>query len=339
VSGLENVVSMEAVSDGKVLWSDNLRNQTQWKVSRTADTALNANGSLILTASFSGLTKAASVTISRAVNLNLDESPVVRTILNVSRGVSYGVRFSGINPDNSTFPAWKEGSRFQHRPGLGVREFLEVNLVTETFLATQKVPPSGSRITQVLFYIEAVSGTSGQFSMTISTLSARSLQTVKLDSTETSGSFRGVIMKLGQIPTDLPLFQVFVSYDIKGTTDLRYTPYFIQNMLVKAQGFTYVPKNITTYELAVLTPVRVAQSSPFSIDPASSSIIISAGVGQITFFKPNSLSLRFTSQPNVLQTQTQPNISDSLVIYYLLFLFATPVGMVVLLNRGLKPED
>jgi len=339
VAGLDSFRFVETVSDGGVVWSENFKDSTAWSASKVSDTFLQVAGSLTLTVVFPLRAAPQSVSVSRNLLLPLDQDPVVKTRITVSQGVNYGIRFFGTTPENASFAAWHEGSSLQHRPGRGIAETITVNLAVESYLADQRSPPSGSSITRVLFYLEVPPQKSGRFSLTVLSLFAQSLQHTKWDSKEASGNFSGMVIDLGSPPIFQNPFQVFVSFDIKGSVDLTYAPYFVRGVSITAQGYTYAPKSITTYELAVLNPVVSSRPSPFRTDPDSSSLLVVAFGGEINFFRLNSVSLRVTSQPPVFGATIESTYARSLLIYFLFFLFIVPVTMVILLRKVFKSEE
>ena len=277
--------------------------------------------------------------MSRSVGISLAQDPIIKANVTLSKGVSYGIRFSGVSPNGTSFVAWQERSSLQHRPGTGSKESVSANLLVESYAANQEFPPPGSKITRVSFYVEAVPGTKGTFVLNVSTLASYALEDNVLDSRHASGNYYGLKIDLGSMQMNLSLFQIFLGYDIKGTTDLMYTPYFTEGMTVAAGGYTYVPKPATTYELAVLTPALASGSSPLPVRTNSSAIIINAQLGRITYFQLDSISIRLDSQVPALEGKVDPSFAFVLSIYYLIFLFIAPTATILLLDRVFRHED
>lgn len=341
VDGSELITSIETVSQGEKLWSDDFTNQTSWTTSRVTDirTQLQVNKSLDLTVTFPEKASPQDLSVARNLNLSLDRDPLVTVQVTVSKGIYYGLRFFGISSTGTSLVAWHEGSNLQHRPGLGIFETINANLGLEVYLAMGQLPSSGSRITRIVVYLEATPGTSGEFSMRIIALQALSLHKAKLDSREVSGALRGVMINLEGLPANRSIFQIFLGIDISGTPNLTYTSYFTQGLVVEAQGFRYLPKSITTYELVVLVPQRVFSSPPFLPNPNStSSVMVAAEEGEITFFRLNSLTLRFTSIPIISEGDVESKLTRFILLnYYLMFLFGLPIMTVVLIVKVFKP--
>src|SRR5215467_5434775 len=340
IDGLSRLSSLQSVSLGPVIWSEPFNNPSAWSISGNSPAALQVNDSLTLNVVFPTKTTAQAVLISRGLNISLDQEPVLSLAIKVSGGVGYGVRFWGVTAGNKSFTAWKEGSSLQHRPGLGIYENVLANLVNEARRASPNLPLQGSRITQLTLYLEVVPLVSGTFSMTVSDLRVNDVVMQKVTSTEISGNMGVLIADLGPTITIQGLYQVFVGLDIRGTPDLSYVPYYLTGTTVAAQGFTYVTKAATTFELALLSPLLINSSPVFTGSQGSSSLVVSARTGGISFFRLDSLSIRFLSS---LTSTTQgstidPNTSNSLAFYYLVFLLVIPVTMTLLVVKGFKDE-
>src|SRR5256885_6716145 len=339
VDGLNNFSSLESVSLGPTIWAESFNNLTAWSLSGNAPGILRLNNSLVLSVAFPLKSVSQAVSASRTLNLSLNQNPVITITLAVTGGVSYGIRFYGSTSNGTSFAAWREGSSLQHRRGLGTQETISANLVSEFLLANPKLPLVGSRITKLSLYIEAAPLISGNFSMKLTILRANSIVTNKIDSNQLNGNFTAVIADLGPTIQSQGLFQVFVGLDIKGSTDLSYVPYFISGASVLAQGFTYIPKVATTYELALLQPSFVNSSPLFVGKPSSSSIVVSAKTGEMTFFRLNSVSIRFLSSLSAPIQTLSPSNYQLLLFYYFIFLFVAPTGMIVLLVKVFRDEE
>lgn len=170
VDGLDQFVSMEGVSPGPMIWNAGFNNITSWTLSgATVPAFLEVNRSLILRVAFPAKPNPQALSVYRGVNLLLDQDPIITITLRVSTGVSYGIRFFGVTANNISFAAWHEGSILQHRPGKGTQETISANLQVESYLANSKLSLTGARITEVLFYLEVPSLTSGTFTLSLST--------------------------------------------------------------------------------------------------------------------------------------------------------------------------
>lgn len=159
-------------------------------------------------------------------------------------------------------------------------------------------------------------------------------------SKEVSGNFTGLVADLGPAISSQGLFQVFVGLDIKGSPNLSYTLYLTEGASVKAQAYTYVPKAATTYELALLSPALVDSAPLSSGRMSSSSLVVRAWAGTITFFRLDSIAIRFLSAPaSPPPGGLDPAKYDPILFYYFVFLFVVPVAMLVLVVRVFRDES
>ena len=343
LNGMSYVSSVDAVSLGPTIWSETFANASSWTPTyrnpSTLNYSLSFNDHLNLNVDFAG-SNAQSIQISRSVNIPLDENPLVTANVTASRGIGYGIRFSGINASGQPFLAWRETSQLQHRAGLGQPEILKANLPLETYFATGSLSASGSRITRITFYIEAVPETIGPFSLAVSQLSA---SPIKLTPSAIGGSYQALVVNLNSSfesarPSDLNLFQVYVSFYIQGTPDLQYAVYFNNGIAEEAESFLYVaPSPVTTYNVATLLGLHVKDYPTFvSVD--SSTIVIEAQKGLIQSFQLSDLTFRYLSQSISLSSDVDPSYASFLFSYYIVFLFVTPVAIVILLSRGFRED-
>jgi len=339
IDGLAEFASMQGASLGPVTWSESFNNSSEWSVPTNPPNVLSISGSLKLSVTFPSTSKAQAISVHRNVNWSLTEIPIITIKARVSTGVSYGVRFFGVTANNASFAAWREGSSLQHRPGLGTIETVSANLGTETFLANPKLQLTGARITEVLFYLEAAPFRSGSFSLTLYDVHINPTITTPADSLELNGNFTGLVANLKSSVSSQGVFQVFVGLDIKGSSDLSYTLYLTRGASILAQGYTYVPKVATTYELALMLPALVNSSPLFAGNFASSSLIVSAWKGEISYFRLDSVDIRFlatTPSPSAALNTANYN---ALIFYYFVFLFMIPASTILLLIKVFRDKD
>ena len=339
VNGLQTATSVEGVGLGLMLWSDNFTD-AMWYLSssNTTQPVFSQKGSLDLNGTFIEQTTAQAVTISRNINLSLDQNPVVFTQLVVSKGVHYGLRFSGVTPDGTSFDAWNENSPLQHRPGLALWENVSTNLRLQTYLTNDQIPVPGSRITHLWLYIEATAGTRGIYSMKISSIKAFPLVSTEFGLSAVSGNFLGVEIDLNLPSPTQSIFQAYVDFNIRGSSTLKYTPFLLDRTIVIAQGFDYVLNSVTSYESAVLSPTLVSGFPNFLPERGDTTMIIATSSGSISQFKLANLTVKYTSTPIQSAGYVDPTVGELMIVYYLLFLFVTPVAAIILVVKVFKAE-
>ena len=344
LNGMNYVSSVDGVSLGAITWSDGLRSVSSWtatyKNPGTLNFTLSANGFLNLNVDFPFASNSKSIQISRSVNIPLDDNPLVTANVTASQGIGYGIRFSGVDASGKSFLAWSEASQLQHRSGLGQPEILKANLPLEIYFATGSLPASGSRITRITFYIEAAPETVGTFSLSVSRLSAAPIELTQLAK---GGSYQALLVNLNSAfeklqPSDLSLFQVYVSLYIAGSADLQYSVYFNNGTNEEAESFLYVaPSPVTNYNVVTLLGSHVTDYPTF-VSVNSTSIIIEAHKGLIQSFQLSNLAFRYLSQSITLSGNVDASYANFLFSYYIVFLFVTPIAIVILLSRGFRED-
>ncbi|HYY92632.1 MAG TPA: hypothetical protein VE955_11660, partial [Candidatus Dormibacteraeota bacterium] len=171
---ITQAASLRGISLGPVIWSERFNNASTWTASGSGSGSLTVNKTVSLKIIFSSSTTSQAINVYHNVSISLDQDPILTVSLQVSPGVSYGVRFWGVTADHRSFAAWHEGSPLQHRPGLGVRETLSAGLLTEASIPNPTLSLAGARITGVGFYVEAVPLVTGTFSLFVYNLHTNS---------------------------------------------------------------------------------------------------------------------------------------------------------------------
>src|SRR4029077_12218330 len=79
--------------------------------------------------------------------------PILYMLVNVSKGVSYGIRFDTQNADGTIVATWKDADALNHRQGTGQPENIQVNMIQVIRANTNKTVDSLSGVT---VYVERV---------------------------------------------------------------------------------------------------------------------------------------------------------------------------------------
>src|SRR5438046_5851122 len=108
-------------------------------------------GGLILEGSIQNVSAPTSVSIIKSATIDIVSYPILEAEFNVTKGISYGLRFFGQYSNGTQFNVWYDGSSLDHRPGNGV-EKLRVNMLQEAFQATGR---SVSILTGFEVYVES----------------------------------------------------------------------------------------------------------------------------------------------------------------------------------------
>jgi hypothetical protein len=346
VDGASYLESVKGSTVGLPVWTDSLSGQTTWQLfqpnSGTNASLTFKDGSLNLTAFFSQASQSEAVNVyRRPINVSLNDNPIAIVTVSVSRGIHYGIRFSGEDHTGSEFQAWYETSSLQHRPGQGSNETLDAYPFADAYTANGQFPAQNSTLTSVELYMEAAPGQTGWFSLVLSKIEMRPML---LKSYVDGEPYNGLIVPLSQgfdlaNPSNQSLFQVYVGYTIQGTADLQYRPYLNRGLNALAEGFVYHGKAILDYEVADLNPVLVQDFPHVYSNSNNTYISIVALQGSITHFKIDTLLFDYLSQSMTQSGAVDPFLSQSLIVYYMAFLFVTPVTMIILLTKSFKNEN
>ena len=344
IDGTSYLQSIDGNTPGPEIWSDNLTSQTSWQVyadNGTEGHLAFTNDSLNLTAFFPVSSQAQAVSIyRRPINVSLNDNPIAVATVRASNGIHYGMRFSGLEPGNFSFEAWYESSPNQHVLGHGINQNLTANLALDSYVANGQLPPQNSAITAIKFYIEATPGQTGWFSLILTRIAILpTLQKPYVD----NGTYNGLIVPLGSNFEEAnslneSLFQAYVGFRIGGTSDLQYRLYFNKGLVTKAEGYIYHLKSILDYEEATLLPQQVHDFPLVYSDSNQSYISVVALQGSITYFKLDTLSFEFLPQTITASAYFDPSFAQFLFAYYIVFLFATPIVMVILFGRAFRNE-
>jgi len=344
IDGTSYLQSTYGSSLGPEIWSDKLTGQTTWQMypdNGTEGHLAFRNNSLNLTAFFPVSSQPQAVSIyRRPINVSLNDNPITIATVRVSNGIHYGMRFSGLEPGNVSFEAWYDSSPNQHILGNGMYRNLTANLALDSYVANGQLPPQDSTVTSIKFYIEATPGQSGWFSLILSQIAI--LPTLQKPYAD-NGTYNGLIVRLGSNfeaanSRNESLFQAYVGFKIGGTSDLQYRLYFNKGLVTEAEGFIYHLKSILDYEEATLEPQLVHDFPLVYSDSNQSYISVVALQGSITYFKLDTLSFEFLPQTVTASADFDPTFAQLVFAYYIVFLFVTPVVMVILFGRAFRNE-
>jgi len=302
---------------------------------------VTANGALHLNATIASEQYAQAVNVYRSVNFSLAQNPVLLISLEASVGIHYGIRISGQDSSGNLFQAWSEASDLQHRSGLGRTENFTISAAVEAYKANGVFPAAGFSITSLLFYMEATAGQTGRFALNVYGMK---VATPNQYSFSTANQVRDTMDEItlvlnstnGLGYSDDQFAQGYIDYYVSGTVDLVYTIYYLHGRTVVGQGFVY-SSSARTYNIAAFSGGRVAGGPPFLTGNNTYSIILAPIRGAFQSFQLVGFSVRYLSQAPIASTQTEID-AGTILAYYLVFLFATPVTIVILLGRLFSHE-
>jgi hypothetical protein len=345
ISNLNNLESAYYVTLNDTILKDPLNNTSQWRISYSQPNMtarVTSNGAIHLNATIAAESYPQAVNLYRSINFSLAENPVVQISLEASQGIHYGVRITGQDSTGSSFQAWSESSDLQHRPGLGRTENFAINAEVEAYRVNGIFPSAGSSITGLAFYIEATPGQTGMFGLNIYRTAVEATHQYSLNpSSRTLGNMDGIILVVNSTNDlgygDEQFAQGYIDYYVSGTSDLQYTLYYLHGLAVIGQGY-YYSANSVTYNIATFSASNVISYPPFLVGNNTYTIALSPTRGSFLSFQLGGFSIRYVNQAPA--SATPSGLDPSIIVtYYLVFLFVTPVAIVILTSRLFRSEN
>ena len=343
-SSVNSLQSSSYVRLNNTIWQDPLTDSSRWHVGYSQPnmtSRLSAIGVLLLNATFVSQSYPQAVNLYRLVNYSLVRNPVIQISLEASMGIHYGIRMAGQDSSGNPFQAWSESSPLQHRNGLGHKENFTISATVEAYKVNGIFTAAGSTITSLLFYIEATAGQTGQFALNVYRINVVSPNQYPFDSAnQVLGSVDGITLILSSANslgyTDANFAQGYIDYYVKGTWDLIYTVYLMHGLTVVGQGYDYSASSLT-YNVATFSASNVRSYPPFLSDNNTLSIVLFRNRGLFLSFKLEAFSVRYLNQAPLTNAPT--DIDPSIILaYYIIFLFVTPVAVVILVSRLFSHE-
>jgi len=344
VSNLNSLESANYIRLNDTIWQDPLSNASQWHVGYSQPnmtSRISANGVLKLNSTIASESYPQAVNLYRLVNFSLAQNPVLFISLEASVGIHYGIRIAGQDGSGTPFQAWSESSYLQHRSGLGRTENFTISASLEAYKVNGIFSATGSRITSLLFYIEATTGQTGQFVLNVYGLKVVAPNQYPFNSAnQVLGKMDGIVLIVNSTNslgyTNAEFAQGYIDYYVSGTSDLLYTVYYMHGLTVVGQGFQYSASS-RTYNVATFSVSKVTSYPPFLTSNDTFSITLSAMRGSFLSFQLGGYSVRYLSQAPTITTPGDIDPS-TILAYYLIFLFVTPVAIVILGSRLLSRE-
>jgi hypothetical protein len=339
VSNLNSLGSSNYIRLNNTIWQDPLINTSQWLVGYSQPnitSRISANGALRLNATIASESYPQAVNLYQSVNFSLAQDPVLLISLEASVGIHYGIRITGQDSSGTPFQAWSESSYLQHRSGLGRTENFTINAVVEAYKVNGIFSATGSTITGLLFYIEATPGQTGQFALNVYGLKVVAPSQYPFNAAnQVQDSIDEITLTLNSTNnlgyTDNQFAQGYIDYYVRGTPDLDYTIYYMHGLTVVGQGFEYSARSLT-YNIATFSASKISSYPPLLTGNNTFLIVLSPIRGAFLSFQLGGFSVRYLSQAPSIAAPTE--IDPSIILaYYLIFLFVTPVAIVILVSR------
>jgi hypothetical protein len=344
VSDMNSLESSSYIRLNNTIWQDPLSNTSQWHVGYSQPnmtSRISASGALQLNATIPSESYPQAVNLYRSVSFSLAQNPVLLISLEASAGIHYGIRIAGQDSAGTPFQAWSESSYLQHRSGLGRTENFTISASLEAYKVNGIFSATGSSINSLLFYIEATPGQAGKFALNVYGLKLVAPNQYRFNAAhQVHDTLDEITLTLNSTNdlgyTDDQFAQGYIDYYVRGTPDLDYTVYYMHGLTVVGQGFEYSARSLT-YNIATFSASKITSYPPLLTDNNTFLIVLSPIRGSFLSFQLGGFSVRYLSQA---PSTTAPTELDPSVIlaYYLIFLFVTPLAIVILVSRLLSSE-
>lgn len=308
-------------------------NWSQWTLSpgqNGASLSHSSNG-LLLTGTFPVSNAPVALSIASPLKTNLTAFPIFYTLINVSKGVSYGVRFytqsAGI-----LVPLWAENDALQHRPGTGQPENLQMNV---PHLIASNIGRYYNTADSVTIYIEKpASAQQTDFSLQIKTFEFLNYPFTPV---RAPGSYHGIYIGLNQIQqtASVTLRSLQISGRIDVTASTVLVPYFISRLSVYPGTVTTLATTDTDLSFTITLSTQSAKSFSDAMPVGETAIVLIAASGMLNQFTVKSISMNYFSQ--TATTSSQPSLqtrnSYATDAFFILLL---PAAVILLVHDQLR---
>jgi hypothetical protein len=325
-----NVTSLQtptyAESSRAITFEEN--NWTQWTMSPSqGGVSMNSSkNGLLLTGNFPASTEPFAFSISRSLAVNLTAYPIMYMLIKVSSGVSYGIRFYS-RTSGLVVPLWSETDAFNHRPGTGEFENVQVNMPQVIELNTGKI---FNEVTDVTVYVER--GSSIQktdFSIQIGKFE---FLDYPLGSAQLAGSYHAIYVGLSQIQemSSLTLRSVKIQARLNASMGTVFVPYFIKGLEVYSGAVYSI--TVFPFDVSITIDIPVQNAKLFSdrLPIETAAFVIVAASGTLTQMLVESISLNYFSR--AAQTSSLPSQGPAAVyVDYGFFMLLLPASVILLL--------
>src|SRR2546429_400541 len=313
----------ELNSSSTIGYSDNY---TGWTATPNEQVNTTQN-SLVVSGVFQNASTSTSVSIIKNTSINITSYPILTANVDVTTGVSYGIRFYAQYPNGTEYNVWWGGSPLDHRPGLGY-ESLRVNMQREASLAAGH---DVEIINRLQLYVEDSPHSPQSFQLTLSKLSFENYSLEHVS----NGQYRAVYFDLKNPPQENAswyLNKIDSGVTIQASQGTVHSIYFFEGQNLYSSSTTGIAyTSLTSFSEYPLYPTIQLQIFPELLPQSKASIVFVVMSGTLQSVTMNYANFEF------LPTTTHPDLSPQSVglyyVYFIFFLFLLPVGIAILVFR------
>ncbi len=307
----------------------NIGNYTKWSLNTPTlgGTFLTTSMSkLTLNGTFPPSSNPSALSISRQFVANLTQYPILYMLMNVSRGVSYGIRFDAQNPDGSVSAVWSDTDSLNHRGGIGQPENIQVNMIQVIRANTNKTIGSVSRVT---VYVERIP----KLEPTVFTLQLSKFEFLNypLQPAQLRGLYHSLYLTLN-LTSSTSSLSTLRNIQVEGRLDASpsalYVIYLINGSNVYRAGTHTYDAASPNQVYTISFPAEKLKTFPDNLPTGNPSVIIVSASGILYQFSVKSVTLNYVIR--VAEAAPLPPSKDPPVFYLAIFVLL-PVAVAVLL--------
>ena len=343
VNGKQYLTDMYAEStDPSVGYRNNA--PTTWNLS-TGAAAASSQLDTPAVVNFSGFFQpsaySTSAQISRKLTVNVQAYPILYVQVEVTKGISYGIRFF-TSRDGNAIPIWSNTDFLDHRIGTGSIENIQANVEN---LAEQNIGFPIHSISEVEIYVERTpeNATTG-FSFVLEHME---FLNYKLLPYQNGTSYHSIYLTFDQLPTvgngSWVLNKIDLGLQISASSGTIYEIFQLNGTTaLPGSSYTYSP-TIASYDYS-LYPKGNPIVFPDSLPPGHGyTIALVALTGTLSNATVQSVSFVFTPSNNSTSSAISAAVTSEGTFWYgylIFFLFVAPLTVAFYLyNRFRKDED
>ena len=254
--------------------------------------------------------------------------------MNVSKGISYGIRFDAQNLDGNFVPVWKDADALNHRQGMGQLENIQANMIQ---LIRTNVNKTVDNLARITVYVERVPSTETTgFILGIMNFEFLNYRLVPAQS---RGLYHSLYLTLNLTSTNSSV-STLMSIQVEGRLDASsnalYAIYFIDRSTIYRAGIhTYDPASPDQTYLISFTAEKL-KSFPDNLPTSDPTVVIVSASGTLYLFSVRSVTLNYTAR--VTGVAPLPASKDPLVFYIAIFILL-PLAIAVLLYGRFRNRE
>ncbi len=317
-SNLVSSVFGEPNSQTTIGYAENFSGWQSHKDAGAIASLSTSTAGLEISGSFNNNSTATAVGVVKRANIDVSSYQILEIDLNVTQGVSYGLRFLGLDSNGTQYNLWSENSVLDHRHGAGY-EVIRMNMLRQAFLVSGR---SLTTVTQLSFYVESRPTIHQDFQAKITKLDFKREMIVPLGG---QNDYRALYVNLNsepQGPSSWYLYNFQLGITLQATPNTAFTIQLVNGPIIyttieSPSNVTYSPLT-STYNIVFYPQLSGGLFSEMLTQTNNESIV---------------LVVNFFFLPQRSQSPDLPGQSGFYYVYLVFFLFLLPVGVAILIYQ------